>query len=289
MGTKSERTSRYKHRLQEDLGKLEEMEELSCLSTKNLDKKTFIQTELQKIQEEEEEYWHKRSNLNWLLKGDNTTDYFLKIANGKKRKNTIFSLQHEGESIEEDGKILEHATAYYKDLFSPAEKPLFKLSTDTWDEQEKMTKEENDSLCRPFTLDEIKKVIFSMEKNTAPGPDHIPIEFYQTCWNIIKEDIMDMFLEFGSHNLDLGRLNYEIITLIPKLKEASKIQQYRLICLLNVSFKIFTKALMLRFEDCMSRIINVSQSAFIKGRNIMDGVMLYMRCCMTPKVKREMV
>ena len=263
----------YKHRLQEDLGKLEEMEKLSCLSTENLDKKTFIHAELQKIQEEEEEYWHKRSNLNWLLKGDNNTDYFHKIANGKKRKNTIFSLQHEGESIEEDGKILEHATAYYKDLFSPAEKPLFKLSTDTWDEQEKVTKEENDSLCRPFTLDEIKKVIFSMEKNTAPGPDHIPIEFYQTCWDIIKEDIMDMFLEFGSHNLDLGRLNYEIITLIPKLKEASKIQQYRPICLLNVSFKVFTKALMLRFEDCMSRIINVSQSVFIKGRNIMDGVM----------------
>ena len=145
------------------------MEELSCLSTKNLDKKTFIQTELQKIQEEEEEYWHKRSNLNWLLKGDNNTDYFHKIANGKKRKNTIFSLQHEGESIEEDGKILEHATAYYKDLFSPAEKPLFKLSTDTWDEQEKVTKEENDSLCRPFTLDEIKKVISSMEKKLPLG------------------------------------------------------------------------------------------------------------------------
>ena len=81
---------RYKHRLQEDLGKLEEMEELSCLSTKNLDKKTFIQTELQKIQEEEEEYWHKRSNLNWLLKGDNNTDYIHKIANGKKSENTIF-------------------------------------------------------------------------------------------------------------------------------------------------------------------------------------------------------
>jgi hypothetical protein len=30
---------------------------------------------------------------------------------------------------------------------------------------------------------------------------------------------------------------------------------------------------MLRFEDCMSRIICVSQNAFIKGRNIMDGVL----------------
>jgi hypothetical protein len=30
---------------------------------------------------------------------------------------------------------------------------------------------------------------------------------------------------------------------------------------------------MLRFEDCMSRIISSSQNAFIKGRNIMDGVL----------------
>jgi hypothetical protein len=68
-------------------------------------------------------------------------------------------------------------------------------------------------------------------------------------------------------------LNYGVITLIPKIKEASKIQQYRPICLLNVSYKIITKALMLRFEDCMSRIISKSQNAFIKGRNIMDGVL----------------
>jgi hypothetical protein len=64
-----------------------------------------------------------------------------------------------------------------------------------------------------------------------------------------------------------------VITLLPKIKEAAKIQQYRPICLLNVSYKIITKALMLRFEDCMSRIICVSQNAFIKGRNIMDAVL----------------
>jgi hypothetical protein len=84
---------------------------------------------------------------------------------------------------------------------------------------------------------------------------------------------MDMIHEFWKHELDVDRLNYGVITLIPKIKEASKIQQYRPICLLNVSYKIITKPLMLRFEDCMSRIINKSQNAFIKGRNIMDGVL----------------
>jgi hypothetical protein len=36
--------------------------------------------------EEEEMYWHKRSNEIWLLKGDNNTDYFQKKLMGKKGK-----------------------------------------------------------------------------------------------------------------------------------------------------------------------------------------------------------
>ena len=112
-----------------------------------------------------------------------------------------------------------------------------------------------------------------MEKNTAPGPDHMPIEFFQACWEVIKLDIMRMFDEFHDHKLEMERLNYGTITLIPKIKDANQIQQCRPICLLNVVYKIFTKALMLRMEKSMSKIISKSQNAFIKGRNIMDGVM----------------
>jgi hypothetical protein len=84
---------------------------------------------------------------------------------------------------------------------------------------------------------------------------------------------MDLVHEFWKNDLDIDRLNYRVINLIPKIKKAVKIQQYKPIFLLNVSYKIITKTLMLRFESCMSRIINQSQNAFIKGRNIMDGVL----------------
>jgi hypothetical protein len=98
---------------------------------------------------------------------------------------------------------------------------------------------------------------------------------------------MEMVHEFWSHELEVDRLNYGVITLIPKPKEALKIQQYRPICLLNVSYKIITKALMLRFEDCMSRIINRSQNAFIKGRNIMEGVLSLHEIIHDTKRKRK--
>jgi hypothetical protein len=53
--------------LQEKLMLLKKEEENSPLPAHLLNTKTFIQTTLLRILEEEELYWHKRSNLNWLL------------------------------------------------------------------------------------------------------------------------------------------------------------------------------------------------------------------------------
>jgi hypothetical protein len=44
-----------------------------------------------RVMEEEEIYWHKWSNLNWLLQGDNTTKFFYRVANGKKKEEYDFS------------------------------------------------------------------------------------------------------------------------------------------------------------------------------------------------------
>jgi hypothetical protein len=167
----------------------------------------------------------------------------------------IFQMDNGDNTLQKEEDILEHAIEYYKTLFGPSEKPLFDLDPDCWKHEEKVTEEENEALTKPFSLEELRVAIFTMETNTAPGPDHIPVEFYQKSWKSIKLDLFDMLNEFWGHKLDLGRLNYGIITMIPKMKEANKIQHYRPICLLNVSFKIITNILMLRFEGCMSRII----------------------------------
>jgi hypothetical protein len=57
---------------------------------------------------------------------------------------------------------------------------------------------------------------------------------------------MGLFSQFHGKSLDIKRLNYGIITLLPKSKEAMKIQQFRRICLLKCIYKWFTKVLTLR-------------------------------------------
>jgi hypothetical protein len=60
--------------------------------------------------------------------------------------------------------------------------------------------------------------------------------------------------------------------LIPKKKGADNIKQFRPICLLNVFFKIFPKALSSRFDLVINKIILPCKNDFIKTRDIMDGV-----------------
>jgi hypothetical protein len=63
-------TRKYKGILKEELEILEKLKEDSFLDADKLNRKTFIQSELLRLLEEEESYWHKRSNIIWLLKGD---------------------------------------------------------------------------------------------------------------------------------------------------------------------------------------------------------------------------
>jgi hypothetical protein len=94
-------------------------------------------------------------------------------------------------------------------------------------------------LTSTFTEDEVKEAIFQKEHNKALGPDGFSVEFYQVFWEILKEDLMALFDDFHEDKLPLFSLNFGVITLLPETKETTKIQQYTLICLLNVSFKIF--------------------------------------------------
>jgi hypothetical protein len=85
---------------------------------------------------------------------------------------------------------------------------------------------------------------------------------------------MALFSELHTGNLSLYKLNYGIITLLPKKDNAVQIQQYRPICLLNVSFKVFTKVGTNRVTEIASKVIKPTQTAFMPGRHILEGVVI---------------
>jgi hypothetical protein len=63
-----------------------------------------------------------------------------------------------------------------------------------------------------------------------------------------------------------------MITLIPNENEDREMRKYKHISLLNCSFKIFTRVLTNIFARILDRLISYQQSAFIKGRYILESV-----------------
>jgi hypothetical protein len=100
--------------------------------------------------------------------------------------------------------------------------------------------------------------------------------------------MLQLFSDFHAGNVEISRINYGIITLLPKTVDASKIQQYMLIGLLNCLYKLITKTLTLRLESVADKLINSTQTAFIKGRNIMSGVMVLHEILHETKRKKQM-
>ena len=196
-----------------------------------------IEANLNVIRKEEQVKWFQRAKSKDLLQGDSLTPYFMAKASGRKSKSRITSLLQDGGLIVGEGDILKYATSYYKNLFGPVVNNT-SISLDVVLENV-LSESDRIKLEKPFSLEEIEFAVFNMKHNKSPGPDGLPIEFYQYFWHLVRDDLFALFESFYERSLDLSRFNYGLITLLPKCVDASKIQQYRPICLLNVIFKFF--------------------------------------------------
>ena len=66
-----------------------------------------------------------------------------------------------------------------------------------------------------------------MKHNSAPGPDGFPAEFFQTFWDTIQLDIVQLFNDFYNDSLKIERLNFGVVTLLPKVDNAADMKNFR--------------------------------------------------------------
>jgi hypothetical protein len=96
--------------------------------------------------------------------------------------------------------------------------------------------------------------------------------FYQKNWNLVKHDVMAHFQDFHNGDLDIFRLNFAVLLLIPKEPDALVMKKFRPISLLNCIFKVFNKVLTNRLALLMNILTSPNQTTFIKGRYILESV-----------------
>jgi hypothetical protein len=115
------------------------------------------------------------------------------------------------------------------------------------------------------------ETICDNDESTSFHVTHASIGIQATFF-IVKNDVMNLFHSFHNGSLDLQRLNYGVITLLPKMADANKIQQYRPIFLLRCIYKLIIKTLTIRLDPYAPKLFSIQQNAFIKNRHLMDGV-----------------
>ena len=103
---------------------------------------------------------------------------------------------------------------------------------------------------------------------------NIGVTFFKNFWSTINKDYFALFQDLHRGVPDVRRLNYDVITLVPKVLEANNIKQYKPICLLNVDSIRITKVLTNRFSPLAQSVIGSNQIGFVKGRNILEGVVV---------------
>lgn len=93
-----------------------------------------------------------------------------------------------------------------------------------------------------------------------------------------KKDLMDTLNNFHDEAfLDLGN-NATFISLIPKSEGVNKISDFRPICLVGSIYKIIFKTLSCRLKEALKEVISSNQSAFLEGRQSVDGVLVVNEC-----------
>jgi len=129
-------------------------------------------------------------------------------------------------------------------------------------------------LIMSFSLDEVKAAVWDCDNYKCPGPESISFGFIKQFWDMLKEDVMRFLTEFHRNGKFTKGINSTFIALTPKVDNPQQLNDFRPISLVGSLYKILAKVLTNRLRLMIGSMISESQSAFIKGRQILDGILV---------------
>ncbi|KAK1617943.1 hypothetical protein QYE76_023460 [Lolium multiflorum] len=92
------------------------------------------------------------------------------------------------------------------------------LAPSLWLQAGRVSEEENEGLMLSFTGEELDSVLAGMKVDTAPGPDGLSVIFFKKFWSLSKPYILAILNGSALGRVDIARLNFGILSLIPKVQ-----------------------------------------------------------------------
>ncbi|KAL3701989.1 hypothetical protein R1sor_020011 [Riccia sorocarpa] len=137
----------------------------------------------------------------------------------------------------------------------------------------KMTTEQNGMLREMPDVTLIEHTVRKLPKDKTPGLDGVVTEILMLRWHFMRDDCVAMVLKVWSAHKLLNRDNRGVIKLIPKNEETMWLTNWRPRTLLTVTYKIIARIIADRLKGVMPELVDVQQSGFIAGRDIIENVL----------------
>lgn len=113
-----------------------------------------------------------------------------------------------------------------------------------------------------------------MPNDKVPGPDGFTKEFYIAAWSVVGKDFTTAVQSFFLYGFMPKGVNATILSMIPKIDNAQHMKDFRPIACCNLLYKVISKILANRLKAILPDAIEPNQSAFIKGRLLLENVLL---------------
>ncbi|XP_022030707.1 uncharacterized protein LOC110931630 [Helianthus annuus] len=233
---------------------------------------TSISRQLQEASLDEERFLKQKSKVDWLSAGDMNSAFFhssLKIRNHVSR---IEVIKDSAGNLFEGDNVYKPFVQHYENFFGSQGDISLTPAPDLFSKV--LAPQVATHMIRQVTAEEVKKAMFSIGIDKAPGPDGYTAAFFKSAWPIVGNDITCAIVDFFETGNLLRELNHTNIVLIPKIPTPSAVIDYRPIACCNVLYKCISKIVADRIKNALNDIVSINQSAFVPGRRISDNIML---------------
>ncbi|XP_073049662.1 uncharacterized protein [Primulina eburnea] len=166
-----------------------------------------LEREVEDLATKNEVYWKQRSRVNWLAHGDRNSKYFHACVSARRTNNFISGL------VSAHGDCSNNPTENEKNT-------ILSCVPETIDEQV------NDVLCALFSTAEVRKALFDMHPEKAPGPDVMSVFFYQKLWDVIGDEVTVAILKILNQGETIDDWNDTIVTLVPKIQHPMTMKDF---------------------------------------------------------------
>ena len=227
-----------------------------------------------------------RSKTKWFEQGEKPTKYFFNLEKNNYEKKLIREVKLENdEVISNFVQVNKEIENFYSKMYTS--KITGNNTSDVSEHNNNIHKfieglnipqlnvEEQESLEKDLTFEELKDALTSFADNKSPGEDGFTKEFYEAFFDLLWKDLLNSYNDaFNKGSLSVSQKR-GTITLIPKGDEnLSDLKNWRPISLLNIDYKILSKVLAKRMEQHLPKLIHSDQTGFVSGRYIGQNIRL---------------